>query len=86
MKGIYIHRYEAAKKLGRPLRKDEQVHHGRGGKLDFSHGNLTVVGTEEHGWLSARQAFWMKVLDVRQEKEFYAVIAQLEQEGVRTGI
>jgi len=36
LKGMYVHRYMAAKKLGRPLRRDEEIHHGRGGKLDFS--------------------------------------------------
>lgn len=85
-KGEYVHRYEMAKKLGRPLREDEEVHHGRGGKLDWSWGNLTVMGTSEHGWASARQAFWMRVLDVKAEKEFYEVITQLETEGVRTGL
>jgi hypothetical protein len=86
MKGMYVHRYEAAKKLGRPLKDDEQVHHGRGGKKDFSHENLTVMGSSEHGWVSARQAFWMKFLDIKQEQEFYQVITQLEQEGISTGL
>lgn len=86
LKGTYIHRYEMEKKLGRKLRKDEQVHHGRGGKLDFTHGNLSIMGASEHSWKSAKQAFWMKVLDVKHEKEFYATITQLETEGVRLGI
>jgi len=86
MKHAYVHRYEAAKMLGRPLTKDEQVNHGRGGKQDFSWGNLTILGIREHSWYSAKQAFWMKVLDVKAEKEFYATITQLEAEGVRTGL
>lgn len=85
-KGEYVHRYEAAKMLGRALKPDEEVHHGRGGKLDWSHKNLTVMGTREHSWISARQAFWMRVLDVKAEKEFYAVVTQLEREGVRLGL
>lgn len=86
MRGMYIHRYEAAKMLGRPLRKDEEVHHGRGGKMDFSHANLTVMGNAEHHWITARQAFWMRVLDKRMEKDFYDVVEQLEREGVRIGL
>lgn len=85
-RGEYVHRYEAAKKLGRPLRDSEQVHHGRGGKLDFSHDNLTIMGEEEHGWVSAKQAFWMKFLDIKAEKLFYETITQLEREGVNTGL
>jgi hypothetical protein len=89
-RGKYIHRYEANKKKiaeGRgPLLESDEVHHGRGGKADFSWGNLEIVTKEEHGWKTARQCFWMRVLDVKREKEFYAVIEQLEQEGVRTGL
>lgn len=90
LKGMYIHRYEANKmKIAQgkgPLLDSDEVHHGRGGKMDFSHGNLTVMTKEQHGWASARQSFWMRFLDVRQEQEFYAVIKQLESEGVRTGL
>lgn len=85
-KGEYVHRYEAAKKLGRALRPDEEIHHGRGGKADFSHGNLTVMGTSQHSWVSARQAFWMRTLDIKSEKQFYETIAQLEAEGIKTGL
>lgn len=85
-RGEYVHRYEAAKMQGRPLTADQEVHHGRGGKLDFSHGNLKIMGTSEHSWVSARQAFWMRCLDIKHEKQFYETITQLEQEGVNTGL
>ena len=84
--GKYVHRYVIEKKLGRPLKKDEEVHHGRGGKLDFSQENLTIMGHREHGWVSAKQAFWMRLLDIKAEKEFYAAIDEMEAEGIRTGL
>jgi hypothetical protein len=54
--------------------------------MDFSHANLTVMGNAEHHWVSARQAFWMRVLDKRMEKDFYDVVEQLERDGVRIGL
>jgi hypothetical protein len=71
-KGEYIHRYEAAKKLGRALTKDEMVHHHNGDKADFSHDNLVILGEEVHGWVSARQAWFMRYLDIKTEAAFNA--------------
>ena len=88
--GQYVHRYEANKMKiaqGRgKLKESDQVHHGRGGKLDFSWANLTIITAAQHGWQTTKQCFWMKVLDIKREKEFYETIAQLEAEGVNTGL
>lgn len=81
--GEYVHRYEAAKKLGRALKDDEEVHHANTRKLDNAHSNLEIKGSREHGWVSARQAFWMRVLDIRAEEDFHTVLSQLRSEGVR---
>ncbi|MBI4146049.1 HNH endonuclease [Candidatus Woesearchaeota archaeon] len=47
--GKLVHRWVAAKKIGRPLRSKEVVHHGFGGKLDNRLNNLWVFkNNREH--------------------------------------
>ena len=77
----YVHRYEAAKKLGRPLKRDEEVHHHDGDKLNFSGKNLKVLGSAVHGWVSAKQAFWMKHLDIKAEASYIAYFEAEENGG-----
>ena len=70
-KNLYVHRIVAAAWLGRELKKDEQVHHRNGDKLDPRHGNLLIVGEKDHGWVSAKQAyFMMNVREVEDKREW----------------
>jgi hypothetical protein len=67
----YVHRIVAAALLGRELKKDEQVHHRNGDKLDPRFGNLLILGTFDHGWVSAKQAYFVEhILEVREKKEW----------------
>jgi HNH endonuclease len=67
----YVHRIVAAAMLGRALKPDEQVHHRNGDKLDPRHGNLFILGTFDHGWVSAKQAYFMQhIREVADRKEW----------------
>ena len=54
--------------LGRKLKKDEDVHHRNGNKLDWSSENLMVMGKQEHGWYTALQHYYMKYIHGPLEK------------------
>lgn len=56
--------------LGRPLRKDEDVHHRDLDKRNFHPSNLIITGHDEHGWVSAKQHFYMKTKDERLRREW----------------
>lgn len=67
----YVHRIVAAAILGRELTKDEQVHHRDGCKLDQRHWNLLIVGERDHGWVSAKQAYYMQnIKEIADKKEW----------------
>lgn len=55
-----VHRVVAAAKIGRPLRKDEDVHHRDGDYTNPHPDNLIVMDKEIHGAVSARQHWYLK--------------------------
>lgn len=52
--GRTIHREVATKKIGRPLRKHEVVHHKDGNKRNFSKNNLRVMSRSYHSKLHSK--------------------------------
>lgn len=76
----YVHRMIAAAMLGRELNRDEEVHHKNADKLDFAFQNLLVLGTTDHGWVSAKQAYYMRVLDIKAKKEWDTFMQEHEQQ------
>ena len=66
----WVHRIVAEALLGRDLRRDEEVHHKDGNKQNFKWNNLMVLGSQDHGWVSAKQAWYMRELDIKLKKEW----------------
>jgi len=60
----YIHRIVAAAMLGRELMCDEEVHHKDNDRRNFNWDNLIVIGEKDHGWVSAKQAWYMRSEDI----------------------
>ena len=69
LRGIRIHRILAEAKLGRTLKKDEDVHHLDGDKLNFAPENIQVLGHREHGCVSAKQHWYVKTNNIKMETE-----------------
>jgi hypothetical protein len=70
LRGIRLHRVIAAAMLGRPLKKDEDVHHDDTDKLNFSPDNLKVMGHAQHGCVSAKQHHFLKQKDIELKSEW----------------
>lgn len=65
-----VHRVVAAALIGRDLTKDEEVHHRDHNRLNFHWSNLIVMSHRDHGWVSARQAWYMRDKDQRKKAEW----------------
>lgn len=79
----YLHRMIAAAMLGRELKDDEQVNHKNRNKLDFGFANLFILGSKDHGWVTAKQAWYMKELDIKAKIEWDEFMAEQEARQAR---
>jgi hypothetical protein len=57
----------AAALIGRELERSEEVHHKDGDRRNFNWDNLMVLGAKDHGWVSAKQAWYMREQDILQK-------------------
>jgi hypothetical protein len=59
-------------KLGRKLRKDEDVHHKNGNKLDLGDcgSNLEPLGHKDHGAVSNKQRMFLKAKEEHDRREW----------------
>ena len=70
LRNQYVHRIVAAALIGRTLNRDEEVHHRDGDVRNFWFTNLHVLGSKDHGWVSAKQAYYMRQRDLFEEAEW----------------
>jgi HNH endonuclease len=75
----YIHRIVAAALVGRELERDEEVHHKDGDRRNFNWDNLFILGGEDHGWVSSKQAWFMRNRDEKLKAEWDKYMAEEEK-------
>lgn len=80
LRGQYVHRVVAEALLGRKLKKDEQVHHRDGDKLNCRWDNIIIRGVSDHGWVSAKQAWFMKQQDGALKQEWDEFLAERDEQ------
>lgn len=71
----YVHRIVAAALIGRELERSEEVHHKDSDRRNFNWDNLIVLGAADHGWVSAKQAWYMREQDARKKLEWDVFMA-----------
>jgi len=82
LRNQYLHRVVAAAWIGRDLTKDEEVHHRDQNRKNCHFSNLIIWGEKDHGWISAKQAFFMKNRDEQLKKEWDAFMDEQEKKQV----
>lgn len=75
----YVHRIVAEALLGRDLRRDEEVHHKDKNRKNPKWNNLIVLGEKDYGWVSAKQAWYMRELDIKTKKYWDEFMAEEEK-------
>lgn len=76
LRNQYVHRVVAAVMIGRDLNKDEEVHHKDQDRLNFHFSNLVIRGHYDHGWISAKQAHFMRHKDDALKAEWDAFMEE----------
>lgn len=72
----YVHIMVAEAMLGRELKKDEDVDHYDGDKLNCDWRNLRVRGKSEHGAVSNRQKWFLKNREMHEREQWAEWIAE----------
>ena len=81
----YLHRIVAAALIGRDLTKDEEVDHRDHDRRNFHFSNLIIRGHWDHGWVSAKQSYFMRHRDAKEKAawdEFMESEAKVQTEAI----
>src|SRR5439155_865780 len=76
----YLHRIVAAAMVGRALTRDEEVNHKDQDRRNFWFTNLFILGNTDHGWVSSKQAYFMRHRDAAEKQEWDTFMADQEQQ------
>ena len=79
LRNQYVHRIVAAALLGRELSRDEEVHHRDNDRRNCWFTNLWVIGEVDHGWVSAKQHWFMNNRDDKLKAEWDTFMAEEAQ-------
>jgi len=80
----FVHTLVAEAMLGRPLSKDEHVHHKDGYVKNPHWTNLLVLGKDVHNAVSNRQYWYLKQMYAREEaawRAFFDVTGKTYEEA-----
>lgn len=82
LRNQYVHRVVAAAMVGRDLTKDEEVNHKDQDRRNFHFTNLYILGSYDHGWVSAKQSHFMRHLDAKEKARWDAYMKEQEDTQV----
>jgi len=76
LRDCLVHRIVAAALIGRDLDKSEEAHHLDANRLNCHWSNLIVLGNKDHGWVSAKQSWYMREKDRKDKLEWDKFMAE----------